>query len=155
MPANKLYRITGLQQKKLHNLTQLGREDDRRRYFRRDANCPAVVSMSTRHSEERFTVTGLVVNISEQGCMITAGALPWRDDVLEAGRDESLFFPRIAERVQIQLPWTGTKVNGVVKQQGNHTLRIQFIALLPEMLVDRIARMTPAKQSKAPAKRPV
>ncbi|PWW01663.1 hypothetical protein DFR52_102326 [Hoeflea marina] len=142
-----------MQHKKLHNLTRIGRQEDRRHYFRRDANCPAVVAMSTRDTQGQFSAGGLVVNISEQGCLITSGAFPWRDDVLDAGSDAPAGFPRIAEHVQIFLPWTGTTIGAVIKEQGNYTLRLQFVTLMPELLVDRIARMTPARPVSAAALR--
>lgn len=135
-----------MKQKKLQTLTRIGRDNDRRLHVRRDANCPAVAYMTIRKTGEHFAINGLVVNISERGCLITSGAFPWRHDVLDAHGVGGINFPRISEVVRVHLPWTDTTVGGIIVRQGNHTLRIQFDLSLPSDLVDRIGRMTPAKK---------
>lgn len=134
-----------VKQKKLQTLTRIGRDNERRLHIRRDANCPAVMYLTIRNAREHFAINGMVVNISEGGCLITSAGFPWRDDVLDADGADGDDFPRISEVVRVHLPWTETTVGGLIKKQGNHTLRIQFDFSLRSNLVDRIARMTPAK----------
>jgi len=112
-------------QPKKHALTQLGENANARRvYARRDTNCPVIVHVRKRNAEERVAVPSWMVNICEDGCLITSD-----------------YFPYKVVDVYIIIPGFGSKVLGSVKNQGKYTLNINFSTLLPADIVDKVARI--------------
>ncbi|AKI00669.1 hypothetical protein IMCC20628_01963 [Hoeflea sp. IMCC20628] len=112
-------------QPKKHALTQLGENRSPNRvYARRDTNCPVIVHVRKRNAEERIAVPSWMVNICEDGCLITSDYLPYK-----------------VEDVYIIIPGFGSKVHGLVKNQGKFTLNIKFSTLLPADIVDKVARI--------------
>lgn len=107
-----------------YGLTQLGNET-KRRIYRRDAKCPVIVHPRTIRDRPRRAVAGLVVYISEDGCLITSDHFP--DRVVD---------------LYIIFPGLKAKVFGKIRSQGDYTLSVQFSQRLPEDIVDRIARVT-------------
>lgn len=67
MPAKK-YRLTQLADLK----------ESRRVYIRRDANCPVIAHVRKHNGSDHVGVPSWLVNISEDGCMITSDYFPER-----------------------------------------------------------------------------
>lgn len=109
---------------KRHALTQIGDGNDRRVYFRRDTNCPVIAHVRQRQSEERIAVPSWMVNISEDGCLLTSD-----------------HFPNRVKDAYIIVPGFGAKVFGIVRNQGNYTLNFKLSPLLPADLIEKIARI--------------
>lgn len=109
---------------KLHALTRLGEQDDRRVFYRRDAGCPVIAHALPANSEARQAVQGWLVNISEDGCLIAS------DD-----------FPSKVRDIYLIIPGFGQKVFGVSRGQGDHTLHVHFPTRLTATLVEKIARI--------------
>lgn len=115
---------------KRYALTKLGgQEEPRRVYFRRDANCPVLCHVRQRNAEVRIAVPCWMVNISEDGCLMTSD-----------------HYPPMVEDVYIIIPGLGAKVLGTVCNQGEYTLNVQFSTKVTAEVVDLVARMkTPPK----------
>lgn len=112
-------------QPKSYALTRLGdAENPRRVYARRDTNCPVIVHVRRRCADDRIGVPSWMVNICEDGCLITSD-----------------YFPDQVEDVYIIIPGFGSKLYGLVKGQGNYTLNVKFSTLLPADIVDKVARI--------------
>ncbi|MEP3438409.1 MAG: hypothetical protein ABJN75_16755 [Hoeflea sp.] len=110
---------------KNHALTRLGNLKDREAvYLRRDANCPVITHVRRRDGDEHIAVPSWLVNLSEDGCLITSD-----------------YFPKKAEDVYIIIPGLGSKVHGKARSQGNYTLNIKFTTLLTSEIVGKIARI--------------
>ena len=112
------------QKLKLHALTRLGEQENRRIYYRRDAGCTVVAHASTPVTQARTAVSGWLVNISEDGCLIAS------DD-----------FPRKVKDIYLIIPGLGQKIFGIARGQGDHTLHIQFPARLTGKVVDKVSRI--------------
>jgi|GEM_PF-762284 len=124
-------------------LTRIRGTAEKRVYFRRDANCPAIALLRVRHYNEHFAAVSHLVNIAEDGCLLSSYTYPWRDDPLHDGRIEGLWFPRIADEVRVHIPWTNSTIDGAISKQGNYTLHIAFTDLLPSGFVDYVASLNP------------
>ncbi|MCY0146917.1 hypothetical protein OEG84_04090 [Hoeflea sp. G2-23] len=112
-------------QPKKYALTRLGEfEQARRVYFRRDTNCPIIAHVGRPYTDTRTAVPSWMVNLSEDGCLITSD-----------------YFPARAEDVYIIIPGLGSKVHGVVRSQGEYTLNVKFKTLLTADVVDKVARI--------------
>jgi hypothetical protein len=112
-------------QPKRHALTQLGDTQDKRHvYFRRDTNCPIIAHVRTRDVEDRIAVPCWMVNLSEDGCLITSDYFP----------------PKICD-VYIIIPGLGAKVHGVARNQGDYTLNIKLTTKLTSDVIDKVARI--------------
>ncbi|MCY0094897.1 hypothetical protein [Hoeflea ulvae] len=112
-------------QPKRHALTQLGSPGATRRvYLRRDTNCPVIVHVGKRNGGDRIAVPSWLVNICEDGCLITSDHIPYK--VLDA---------------YIIIPGFASKVHATVKSQGKFTLNFKFSTLLPADIVDKVARI--------------
>lgn len=110
---------------KRHALTQLGERDDRRTFYRRDASCPVITHGRTKHEEERVQVPAWLVNISEDGCLITSDHFP----------------PRLYD-IYLIVPGLGSKIFGLVRNQGQFTINVQFQTRLTAGIVEKISRLT-------------
>ena len=113
---------------KRYQLTRIGEELERRVYYRRDANCPVIAHLRRSGQDERLSLKGWLVNISEDGCLLTAEG-----------------FPGFLADLYIVFPGLGAKVFGYVRGQGDFTLHVQFEKQLPAGLVTQISRISPAK----------
>ena len=110
---------------KSHALTQLGAQSDRRIYFRRDANCPVITHVRRRGETDRLQVPAWLVNICEDGALLTSD-----------------YFPTRIEDTYLIIPGLGSKVLGAVRSQGQYTINIKFRTLLNASLIDKISRLT-------------
>ncbi|PWW04164.1 hypothetical protein DFR52_101855 [Hoeflea marina] len=110
---------------KSHALTQLGERSDRRVYFRRDANCPVITHVRRRGETERSQVPAWLVNICEDGALLTSD-----------------YFPTRLEDAYVIIPGLGSKVLGAVRSQGQYTINVKFRSLLNAALIDKISRLT-------------
>ncbi|TDH39172.1 hypothetical protein E2A64_08885 [Pseudohoeflea suaedae] len=117
---------------KRHQLTKIGDELEQRVYYPRDAGCPVAAHVRRSGRDERLAKKCWLVNISEDGCLLTG------DD-----------FPARLADVYIVFPGLGAKVLGHVRGQGDLTLQIQFEKQLPVGIVTQISRITPAKSEHA------
>lgn len=133
------YMSTGVR----YALTRIRSASEPRVYFPRDANCPVVTYLRVRHFNDQFSCTGHLVNIAENACLVASDKFPWRDDPLHDGRVEHYWFPRIADEVLVAIPWAHSQFPGIIKKQGNYTLRIDFMDLVPRGLVEHIASLEP------------
>lgn len=133
------YRSPGVR----YALTRIRGDAEPRVYFPRDANCPAIAHLKVRHFNEHFSAPSHLVNIAENGCLLASHKYPWRDDPLHDGRIEGFWFPRIADEMRVHFPWAQATFGGIVKKQGNYTLRIEFVDLLPTGFVDYLASLDP------------
>jgi hypothetical protein len=108
-------------------LTRMGDNFSRRRFYRRDANCPAVLIYKPgRRGADFVQIEVWISNISEGGALLLAEGI--RDPI---------------EDLYIVLPGIRAKVHGKVLSQGDFTVSIEFERLLPSALVDRIASLEP------------
>ena len=123
MPESKLKR---------YNLTRIGEETAPRVYYRRDAHCPVVTHVRKRGRDARVKITGWLINISEEGCLISSDGFP----------------PELADAYVI-IPGLGSKVLGVITNQGEFTVQIQFDRQMPAGLVSQISRLTLQKGNTA------
>ncbi|MBU4529451.1 MAG: hypothetical protein KUA43_10085 [Hoeflea sp.] len=113
-------------QPKRYELTQLGgAKENRRVYPRRDANCPVIAHVRRRHADEHVAVPCWLVNLSEDGCLVTSD-----------------YFPSKVEDLYIIIPGLGSKVHGKARSQGNYTLNVKFTTLLTPDIVGKIGRIT-------------
>lgn len=110
---------------KNHALTQLGNTSQSRIYFRRDANCPVITHVRRRDEMERLQVPAWLVNICEDGALLTSD-----------------YFPTRLQDTYVIIPGLGSKVFGAVRNQGEYTINIKFRSLLSASLIDKIARIT-------------
>ena len=118
-------------QPKRYALTQLGElRDGRRAFIRRDANCPVITHVRRRDSDEHIAVPCWLVNISEDGCLVTSD-----------------YFPSKAEDVYIIIPGLGSKVHGKARAQGNYTINVKFTTNLTTDIVDKIGRIKTVSKS--------
>ncbi len=115
---------------KRYQLTRIGEKLERRVYYRRDANCPVIAHVRRSGHDERFSLKGWLVNISEDGCLLTAEG-----------------FPQFLADLYIVFPGLSSKVLGHVRGQGDFTLHVQFEKQLPAGVVTQISRISPAKSS--------
>lgn len=109
---------------KNYALTQLGAKADRRIFLRRDANCPIIAHVRRRNSDEHIAVPCWLVNLCEDGCLVTSD-----------------YFPSRVEDIYIVVPGLGSKVHGKARSQGNYTLNVKFSTLLTSDIVDKIGRI--------------
>lgn len=117
-------------QPKRYALTQLGEQQKAPQvYFRRDANCPVLSHVRQRNTETRIAVPSWMVNISEDGCLMTSD-----------------HYPSMIDDVYIIIPGLGAKVFGKISNQGEYTLNVKFTTKVTAEVVDWVARMkTPPK----------
>ncbi|MDZ7601013.1 MAG: hypothetical protein U1A06_06535 [Hoeflea sp.] len=112
-------------QPKRYALTQLGdAKDGRRIYVRRDANCPVITHVRKRDGDEHIAVPSWLVNLCEDGCLLTSD-----------------YFPSRAEDVYIIIPGLGSKVHGKARSQGRYTINVKFTTLLTTDIVNKIGRI--------------
>lgn len=114
---------------KRYDLTHLRRKPNRRFHVRRDANCPVVTHVRLKDVHGRVAVPGWLVNISEQGCLITSD-----------------YFPEKIEDIYLIIPGFGSKVMGTVRNQGEFTIHVEFATTLTSAIVDKVARLTPVQK---------
>jgi len=106
-------------------LTQNAELKANRRVFpRRDANCPIIAHVRPRAREEHIGVPCWMVNLCEDGCLITSD-----------------HFPHRVEDVALTIPGVQGKVRGKVRAQGKYTLNVRFSKLLKPDAVEMIARI--------------
>jgi hypothetical protein len=110
---------------KRYNLTRLGDDLEPRVYYRRDAHCPVITHVRRRRQTNRVRVTGWLVNISEESCLVTAEGFP--SDLVDA---------------YVIFPGLGSKIFGVILDQGEFTVQIRFDRPLPAGIVSQISRVT-------------
>ena len=118
-------------QPKRYALTQLGSPEDRRLAFiRRDANCPVITHVRIRAGGDHIAVPSWLVNISEDGCLVTSD-----------------YFPKKAEDVYIIIPGLGSKLHGKARNQGKYTLNVKFTTLLTSDIVEKVGRIKTVPKS--------
>ncbi|SOE18875.1 hypothetical protein SAMN05877838_3820 [Hoeflea halophila] len=107
-------------------LTRSGEElkETRRVYPRRDANCPVIARVRQRGREEQVSVPCWLVNLCEEGCMLTSD-----------------HFPRKIDEVHLTIPGISTPVRGRISSQGKFTINVRFAKLLKVQTVDVVARI--------------
>lgn len=110
---------------KRYALTQLGERAERRTFYRRDASCPVITHVRPKGEEGRIQIPAWLVNISEDGCLVTSDHFP----------------PRIDD-IYLIVPGFGSKVFGAVRNQGQYTINVQFQTKLTAGIVEKISRLT-------------
>lgn len=106
-------------------LTRIGQKTEQRIHFRRDANCP-VITHVRRYTETRRTqVPAWLVNISEDGCLITGD-----------------HFEPLLYDLYLVIPGFDSKLSGRIVGQGDYTINVHFAELITAEMVDRAARLT-------------
>lgn len=113
-------------------LTRSGVElkETRRVYPRRDANCPVIARIRQREREEQVSVPCWLVNLCEDGCMLTSD-----------------HFPRKIDEVHLTIPGISSPVRGKVRSQGKFTINVSFAKLLRVETVDMVARIKPVPRT--------
>ena len=99
-------------------------KDTRRVFPRRDANCPVIARVRQREREEQISVPCWLVNLCEDGCLLSSD-----------------HFPRKVDEVNLTIPGISSPVRGRAKAQGAHTVNIRFIKLLQTEVVEMVARI--------------
>lgn len=99
-------------------------KEERRVFPRRDANCPVIARVRQRGREEEISVPCWMVNICEDGCMLTSD-----------------HFPRKIDDVLLTIPGISTKVRGKARAQGKFTVNVRFSKLLKVDVVDMVGRI--------------
>lgn len=97
---------------------------ERRVFPRRDANCPVIAHVRPRAREEHIGVPCWMVNLCEDGCLLTSD-----------------HFPHRVEDVSLTIPGIDVKVRAKVRAQGKFTLNVRFSKLLKPDVVEMIARI--------------
>lgn len=98
--------------------------DERRVFPRRDANCPVIARVRTRGHEDFISVPSWLVNLCEDGCLVTSDT-----------------FPRRIEEVHLTIPGITGEVRGKVRAQGKYTVHIKFTKLLKVDVVEMVGRI--------------
>lgn len=101
-----------------------GLKDTRRVYPRRDANCPVIARVRQREREEQVSVPCWLINLCEDGCMLTSD-----------------HFPRKVDEVILTIPGISSPVRGKARSQGKFTINVKFTKLLKVETVDMVARI--------------
>jgi hypothetical protein len=110
---------------KRHALTQIGDGNDKRHvYAKQDTNCPVIAHVAIRDSESRIQVPCWLVNLSEDGCLLTSDYFP----------------PRVID-VYLVIPGLGAKVHGIARNQGEFTLNLKLTTKLPSDVISKVARI--------------
>ena len=111
---------------KNYMITQTGEaaKDKRRVFPRRDANCPVIARVRQREREEQTSVPCWLVNLCEDGCLITSD-----------------YFPHKVDEVSLTIPGISSKVRGKARAQGKYTINVRFSKLLQSEVVDMVARI--------------
>ncbi len=111
---------------KNYMITQYGEEikDKRRVYPRRDANCPVIALVRQREREETISVPCWLVNLCEDGCLLTSD-----------------YFPHKVEEIQLTIPGVKSKVRGKARSQGKFTINVKFSKLLKTEVVNMVGRI--------------
>lgn len=99
-------------------------KDKRRVYPRRDANCPVIALVRQREREEKISVPCWLVNLCEDGCLLTSD-----------------YFPHKVEEITLTIPGVKTKVRGKARSQGKFTINVKFTKLLKTEVVDMVGRI--------------
>ncbi len=99
-------------------------KDKRRVYPRRDANCPVIARVRQREREEQIDVPCWLLNLSEDGCLITSD-----------------YFPHKVEDISLSIPGVPSIVRGKARAQGEYTINIKFAKLLKIETVNMIGRI--------------
>lgn len=107
-------------------LTRSGEEqkDHRRVFPRRDANCPVIARVRQRERVEVIAVPCWLVNLCEDGCLLTSD-----------------HFPHKVDDVSLTVPGIPAPVRGKARSQGKHTINVKFAKLLKIETVDMVARI--------------
>jgi len=106
-----------------HALTQIGQDFNRRNFYRRDANCPALLLYKKDRKQARLDrAAAWVVNLSEGGILF----------LIEGFKTADL-------DVYVVLPHLKAKIPGKVSRQGDYTVAVEFREPIPSELVDAIA----------------
>lgn len=117
---------------------------ERRTDVRFDANCPAIVELNFNDGRRYFALTGVLVNISESGCLVSSDNMPWKGR--DAERLQTYVFETIRDKCRVYLPWSNTHCTGNIKRVGAFTLALEFDARLQDECVQRIAKLEPNRR---------
>ncbi len=104
--------------------TSVELKDKRRVFPRRDANCPVIARVRQRGREEQVSVPCWLVNLCEDGCLLSSD-----------------HFPHKVDDVNLTIPGISTPVHGKARTQGQHTINVKFSKLLKIEVVDMVARI--------------
>jgi len=117
---------------KNYMLTRSGEElkDPRRVYPRRDANCPVIARVRQREREEQISVPSWLINICEDGCLLSSD-----------------HFPRRIDDVALTIPGISSPVRGKARAQGKYTVNVRFTKLLTVEVVNMVARIKTISKS--------
>lgn len=108
-------------------LTRMGDNFSRRKFYRRDANCPAVlIYKPARRGADFIQIDVWLSNISEGGALLLAEGI--RDPI---------------DDLYVVFPVMRAKIHGKMLSQGDFTVMVEFERPLPTALVDRIASLEP------------
>ncbi|MGJ8571056.1 MAG: hypothetical protein ACSHXI_10205 [Hoeflea sp.] len=99
-------------------------KEKRRVFPRRDANCPVIARVRQRESEGLISVPCWMVNLCEDGCLLSSD-----------------HFPRRVDEINLTIPGISTPVRGKAKAQGAHTVNVRFTKLLQTEVVEMVARI--------------
>ena len=97
---------------------------ERRVFPRRDANCPVIARVRLRGHEDYISVPSWLVNLCEDGCLLTSD-----------------YFPRRIEEVHLTMPGITDEVRGKVRSQGKYTINVKFSKLLKVNVVEMVGRI--------------
>ncbi|MCZ4287381.1 hypothetical protein [Hoeflea alexandrii] len=99
-------------------------KDERRVFPRRDANCPVIARVRQRGREEEISVPCWMVNLCEDGCLLTSD-----------------YFPRRIDDVRLTIPGIIDQVRGKARSQGKFTINVKFSKLLKVDIVEMVGRI--------------
>lgn len=101
-----------------------GLKEKKRVYPRRDANCPVIARVRQREREEQISVPCWMVNLCEDGCLLSSD-----------------YFPHKVDEVNLTIPGISSPVRGKARAQGAHTVNVKFTKLLKPDVVEMVARI--------------
>lgn len=116
---------------------------ERRIDVRYDANCPAIVELNFVDGVTYFALTGVLVNISVQGCLVSSDNMPWKH--IDAEKLKTSIFDIIIDKCRVYMPWSNTHQTGEIRRVGTFTMALKFEETLPEELVLHIAEREPSE----------
>jgi hypothetical protein len=99
-------------------------KEKRRVFPRRDANCPVIARVRQREREEQISVPCWMVNLCEDGCLLSSD-----------------YFPRKVDEINLTIPGISAPVRGKARAQGAHTVNVRFTKLLQSDVVEMVARI--------------
>lgn len=116
-----------------HALTHIGKDFNRRAYYRRDANCPAFLLYRKSQQSPLEKAPAWVVNLSEGDILLLIDGIT-----------------AINPEVYVVLPLIKAKFPGKIARQGDFTIAIRFKEAVPSEIVDRVASIEAKRVKEKP-----